>query len=99
MIAAAHIPSPHPPDVRVLRSHRAVRIPGRGDTALAPARLVVRRFRVDLRPVGLLQLPADQPVLDEDFPGARTRAVDAVAGPHRPVVGPPLAGEVLPVPR
>ena len=86
----------HAAHVRVLGPHGRVRIPGRRDATLATARFVVGGVVGDLRPVGLLQLPGDHPVLDEHLPGAGTRAVDAVAGAHRAVVRPAAPVELLP---
>ena len=69
------------------------------DAALAPARLVVGSLVVDLRPIGLLQLPGDHPVLYEDLPGARPRAVHAVAGADGLVVLPAAPVKFFPAAR
>ncbi len=89
----------HPPDIGVLRPHGAVGIPGRRNAPLAASRLVARRVGSDLRPVGLLEFPTDQPVFDEHLPGAGTRTVHTVTRAHGMIVGPALAVEVFPIPR
>lgn len=85
--------------VRIFRPHRAVGIPGGGNATLATTRLIVRGFRIDLRPIGLLQLPRDQAVLDEHLPRTGPRAVDAMTRARRFVVGPAAAIKIFPVAR
>ena len=84
------------PDVGVLHAQRAVEIPGVGDAALAPTRLVGRNRLVDDRIVERLHLPGDDPVLGVDVPRAATRAVHAVRAAHDVVVLPAVAVELLP---
>ena len=87
-----------PPDVRVADPRRRVRVPGKGRSPRAAARLVLRRVRAHRRIVGLLRLPGDDPVLDVHLPRARSGAVHPVGRTHLLVMPPPLPVELLGAP-
>ena len=84
--------------VRILHTDRAIEIPGEADTALTTARLVRRETVLELRVVGGLQFPRNDPVFDEDLPTARSGAVDTMSRSNPLVVLEAVAIELLPLP-
>ncbi len=83
----------HTPGVGIAHPGGRIAVPGERSPAGAPARLVFRPVRAHRGIVGLLGLPGDDPVLDIDFPGAGTGAVDPMRGADHLVVAPPVAVE------
>ncbi len=87
-----------PLGVGVLHPDGAIEVPAEADAPLATPGLIRGQARLEARVIRGLKLPGDHPVLDEDLPGARTRAVHPVGGAHPLVVLEPVAVELLPLP-
>ena len=80
-------------DVRVAHPGGRVGVPGERGATRAAAGLVPGHVVADVRVVGLLRLPGDDPLLDIHLPRAGARAVDAVGGADHLVVAPAVAVE------
>ena len=82
---------------RMLHAAGVVEIPAVAGTAGTAARLMVGQTGPRSGVVGLLHLPRDDALLDEDAPRTGTGAVDTVGGAHLLVVGPAGTVEMLPL--
>ena len=82
---------------RMLHAAGVVEIPAVAGAAGTAARLMVGQTGPRSGVVGLLHLPRDDALLDEDAPRTGTGAVDTVGGAHLLVVGPAGAIEMLPL--